>query len=415
MVQDLYPRFSADLIQVALTDTPVVMLSGARQSGKTTLVRSLLTADERRRYLTLDDDTVLAGAKADPIGFVRELDRAIIDEVQRAPELLRAIKLSVDEDRRPGRFILTGSANVLAMPDLSESLAGRMAEIPLFTLSPSEVLGERPSFLERAFEGKTVAPPSQAVVGEALVHQVLGGGYPEMLKRTDPERRAAWAREYANTLVRRDVIDVADVERQRGLRRLFRVLAHHSAALANFSKMAGQVGIDDKTARRYVTVLEQLFVVRRVEPWFRNRLNRLVKTPKLMFLDSGLMAGVVGATPERLAEDRSAFGALLETYVFAEILRQASWLTAGSELFHFRDRYQHEVDVVVETDAGLVVGLEVKASATVRSEHFRGLKKLRQAVGEPFRQGIVLYDGTEVVPFEDQLAAVPISCLWNVR
>ena len=406
----LLPRFSAAHVTEALADTPVVMVVGPRQCGKTTLVRDLIGGE--RAYVTLDADAALEAARSDPAGFVRGLDRAIIDEVQRAPDLLRAIKLSVDDDRRPGRFLLTGSANVLALPQLSESLAGRMAVVELLPLSRAEVRGVRPAFLEAAFQGRALEA-DELVVGEDLAQAVLMGGYPEMLLRDSPKRRRAWARDYLNTIVRRDVSDIADIERQQQMLRLFQVLAHQSGRLTNFAQVGGQVGLDDKTARRYVVILEQIYVVRRLAPWYRNRLKRLVKTPKLHFLDSGLLAGTLGVTVEQVRDDRSLFGPLLETFVFSEIARQSSWIEEPCALHHYRDKDQDEVDIVAEMPGGSVVGIEVKASATVRADDFKGLRKLAAAVGADFRTGMVLYDGDKVVPFGGGLFAAPISTLWS--
>ena len=289
------------------------MVTGPRQCGKTTLVRDLLAGN--REFITMDDDTVLAAARSDPTGLVRALDRTTIDEVQRVPDLLRAIKKSVDEDRRAGRFLLTGSANILTLPQVSESLAGRMEIVSLLPLSRAEIRDKKPHFLKAAFDGK-LRKPAGLMIGEDLVQAVLIGGYPEMLRRGDPKRRQAWARDYIRAIVQRDVREVADVEKLDQMPRLLQVLAHHSGRLTNFTQMGGQVGFDDKTTRKYVAILEQLFLVRRVEPWFRNQLKRLVKTPKLHFLDSGLLGALLGATAERIAKDRSIFGPLLETFVF---------------------------------------------------------------------------------------------------
>ena len=406
----LFRRFSAERVRTALKDTPVVMVNGPRQSGKTTLVREFVAAD--RAYVTLDDETTLESARSDPTGLIRELDRAVIDEVQRVPELLRAIKRSVDEDRRPGRFLLTGSANILTLPQVSESLAGRMEIVSLLPLSRAEIHGGKPTFLKNAFAGALVKPPETMIAGE-LLRTVLTGGYPEMLKRTDALRRQTWARDYIKAIVQRDVRDVADVEKLDQLPRLLRALAHHSGQLTNFTQIGGQLGLDDKTTRKYVTVLEQLFLVHRLEPWFRNQLKRLVKTPKLHFLDSGLLAAMLGTTVERVAKDRSVLGPILETFVFSEIMKQTAWLDEACLLHHFRDKDQNEIDIVVEANDGKLIGIEVKAAATVNTGDFKALRKLSDVCDDNFKLGVVLYDGERIVPFGKHMFAAPMSCAWG--
>jgi predicted AAA+ superfamily ATPase len=406
----LFRRFSAERVRTALKDTPVVMVNGPRQSGKTTLVREFVASD--RAYITLDDETVLEATRSDPAGFIRELDRAVIDEVQRVPELLRAVKRSVDEDRRPGRFLLTGSANVLTLPQVSESLAGRMEIVSLLPLSRAEIHGGKPTFLKNAFAGELVKPPEAMIAGE-LLRTVLTGGYPEMLKRKDALRRQTWARDYIKAIVQRDVRDVADLEKLDQLPRLLRALAHHAGQLTNFTQIGGQLGLDDKTTRKYVTVLEQLFLVHRVEPWFRNELKRLVKTPKLHFLDSGLLAAMLGTTVERVAKDRSVLGPILETFVFSEIVKQTAWLDEACLLYHYRDKDQDEIDIVVEAHDGKIIGIEVKASATVNTGDFKGLRKLSDVCDDNFKLGVVLYDGENIVPFGKHMFAAPMSCAWG--
>lgn len=406
----LYQRFASALISIALKDTPVVLVTGPRQCGKTTLVRKLIAGN--REFLTLDDDTVLAAALSDPTGLVRGLDNCTIDEIQRAPDLLRSIKRSVDEDRRAGRFLLTGSANLLTVPQVSESLAGRMEIVTLFPLSQAEIRGTMPAFLKTAFQGK-LSKPGHFLIGEALAEAVLTGGYPEMLRREQPERRRAWARDYIRAIVQRDVRDIAEIEKLDQMPRLLQVLAQHSGQLINFSQMGGQIGFDDKTTKKYIAILEQLFLVRRVEPWYRNPLKRVVKTPKLHFLDSGLLATLVGVAAERVKKDRGVFGGLLETFVFSEILKQTSWMESTCALYHYRDKDQNEVDIVVEDRAGALVGVEVKASATVNTGDFKGLRKFAEACGNDFKLGVVLYDGETSVPFGDRLYAAPLSCLWG--
>lgn len=409
-MSNLYPRFATQQVRAALGDTPAVLVNGPRQSGKTTLVRGLLTPS--RPFLTLDDATTLAAATQDPTGFVRALDVAAIDEVQRAPDLLRAIKQSIDNDRRSGRFLLTGSTNVLSLPRASDSLAGRMAIVDLLPLAQAEIEDRRPMFLNAAFAGQP-APSQGPLTNEILVRKVLTGGYPEMVQRRDPVRRSEWARNYVRALVQRDVRDITSVEKLGLMPRLLRVLAQHAGQLVNNAQIAGQLGLDAKTARKYLDVFEQLFLVRTLQPWSTNRLSRLIKTPKLHFLDTGLLATLLGMNEQRIATSRSAFGALLESFVFAEISKLAGWFDPDCQIYHYRDKDQNEVDVVIENVAGEIVGIEVKAGATVDVTHFGGLRRLAAICGKRLRCGVVLYNGDAVLPFGKQMFAAPISSLWS--
>lgn len=408
----MHPRFIAQRLKTSLADTRVVLLSGPRQAGKTTLARTLAEA-EGRIFLTLDDSTTLAAAQRDPVGFVRGLDRAVIDEVQRAPDVLLAIKQSVDADRRPGRFLLTGSANLMTLPRVADSLAGRMAVIDLLPLAQAEIHAKPSSFLAQIFAGK--APkPGAPLLGSALVEAVLAGGYPEALARRTWVRRQEWHLDYVRAIVQRDVRDLAQIDRIHQMPRLLRVLAQHSGQLINYSGLGAPLGLTHVTAQKYAGLFEQLFLIRTLPPWFTNELKRLVKTPKLYFLDSGLLASLRGLTPAKIAADRGPFGALLETFVLAEVLKLASWSDEGPfELFHFRDKEQNEVDVVLENPDGKLVGLEVKASATATASDFSGLRKLAEAAGKRFAAGYVLYDHDQTVPFGEKLFAAPISALWG--
>lgn len=405
----MHPRFIEHRIETALADTRVVLLSGPRQSGKTTLARKFAAAG--RMFLTLDDPTTLAAAQRDPVGFVRGLEFAVIDEVQRAPGVLLAIKQSVDEDRRPGRYLLTGSANLMTLPRVADSLAGRMAAIDLLPLSPAEVRATPSTFLAQAFRGHTpkLGPP---ITGPDLVATVLAGGYPEALQRTAWPRRQAWHLDYVRAIVQRDVRDLAQLDRLNQMPRLLRVLAHHSGQLVNYSSLGAPLGMSHVTTQKYAGIFEQLFLVRALPPWFTNELKRLIKTPKLTFLDSGLLASLRNLSPARLAVDRGPFGAVLETFVLAETLKLASWTEESFEFFHFRDKEQNEVDVVMENAEGRLIGLEIKAAATVSAADFGGLRKLAAAAGRRFIAGFVLYDHDKIVPFGDRLFAVPISSLW---
>ena len=405
-----YSRLLEPRVREALSDTPVVLVAGPRQAGKTTLVRQL--ADAKRRYITLDDELTLQAAKQDPVGLIRTLDCATIDEIQRAPELLLAIKKTVDEDRRPGRFLLTGSANLLLLPKVTDSLAGRMETLTLLPLSQSEIHATRANWLDHVFAGQlpTVTAP---LIGEALIDAVLRGGYPEAVLRATPRRRRAWARQYIDALIQRDVQDVANIDRLDQLPRFLEALALVSGQLCNYSQLGGQLNMDHKTASRYVGVFEHMYLLNRVAPWARNPINRVVKTPKLQFIDSGLLSALIELTPAMAQQDRSRFGHVLESFVDGELRKHASTAERRYRLGFYRDHNQNEVDVVIENPQGLIVGVEVKASATVKASDFRGLKQLASLAGDQFKMGVILYDGTQTLPFGEGLWIAPLSTLWG--
>ena len=407
----LYPRLIAPRIAEAMADTPVVMVCGPRQAGKTTLVREI--ADRAGlKYLTLDSELALLAAREDPVGTIRGLDRAAIDEVQRAPQLLLAIKKSVDEDRRPGRFLLTGSANVMTSPAVADSLAGRLEVATLLPLAQREIRGGGANWIERAF-GDAIPVVGVPVVGDALVDAVLRGGFPEAVARETARRRTAWARQYVDAMVSRDVRDLASIEKLDHLPRFVRALGHVAGQVCNYTGIAAQLGLDHKTAAKYVGVFEQMYLLRRVEAWAGNRLNRVVKAPKLQFIDSGLLSALLELTPDLVRRERERFGSVLETFVFGELLKHTTTADDYYRLLYYRDHDQFEVDVIVENASGELIGVEVKAAATVGERDLRGLKRLASVAGERFRMGVVLYDGTETLPLGRRLWAAPLSTLWG--
>ncbi len=406
----MFERFVERQTKEALSDTPVVLVTGPRRVGKTTLVRKF-EGTHRRTYVTLDDPVVLDAARSDPVGFIRALDVAIIDEIQRAPELLLAIKRVVDEDYRPGRFLLTGSANVMTLPKVADSLAGRIEVIQMLPLARAEIANVAPTFLERLFNGK-LESDCAAVVGDDFVRLVLLGGYPEAIVRESERRRQAWARSYVSSILSRDLSDVGTVEKLAELPKLVRVLARHSGQLVNYSRLGSSIGVNHKTGQRYITLLEQIFLISTLQPWYTNALKRIVKTPKLHFLDSGVLAVLRGVNFDFVRTNRSEFGALLESFVYSEVLKLITATDLQLSAYHFRDQQMHEVDIVLERDDGMIAGIEVKASATVSSRDFAGLRTLATACKGRFACGVVLYDSADFVPFADNLAAVPMSSLW---
>jgi predicted AAA+ superfamily ATPase len=398
-----YPRFARFALEEALADTPVVLVHGPRQCGKTTLAR-LVGEALGHTYITFDDDTQLAAATGDPAGFVAGLPpKVVLDEVQRVPNLFLALKAAVDRDRRPGRFILTGSANVLLVPKLADSLAGRMEILRLHPLSQSELARKRPGFRIQ----------QSARLGTDLAARIAAGGFPAALARPTPRRRAAWYRDYVETLVQRDVRGLGRIASLDALPRLLQLGAGQTARLMNVAELAGPFQLSRPTIRDYVTLLERVFLLEHLPPWHSNRLRRLIKTPKLHMGDTGLATFLLGLDADGLWSDRAVFGQLLETFVFQEVRRQADWQDTSIHFFHFRDKDGAEVDIVLERGARALAGIEVKAAATVTASDFRGLRKLRQAAGARFAAGVVLYDGESVVGFGDGFFAVPIRALWG--
>lgn len=408
----MYPRFVKSRIEEALSDTRVVLISGPRQSGKTTLATDI--ASDKTPLLTLDDATILRSAREDPVGFVRGLDRAVIDEIQRAPDLLLSIKNAVDEDKAPGRFLLTGSANLMTIPKVADSLAGRMEVIRLLPLSQAEIFGKKSTFIDRAFAAQKPAAEN-FVLDDDLIETVLSGGYPEALGRKRWARKQDWYHGYLEALVQRDVRDVAQIEQLAVMPRLLSILAEHSGQLVNYTGIGAALGLNHVTTQKYMRVFESIFLVHTLQPWFTNRLKRLTKSPKLHFLDAGLLAAMRDVSPDTVQKDKTAFGPILETYVFSELRKIASWSEQRCSFSHYRDKDKNEVDIVLENRRGEIVGIEVKSSATVSGNDFAGMRKLAEACGDKFVQGMVLYDHDQLVPFADNMFAAPISCLWSSK
>ena len=408
----MYPRHAHRVIRQALSDSPVTLIHGARQVGKTTLARDLLD-EEDARYLTLDTAAVLSAAESDPEGFIGGFNGPVVlDEVQRAPGLFPAIKESVDRDRRPGRFLLTGSANVLTLPRLSESLAGRMEIVRLWPLSQGEIESSPPSGFMDALFAPTFKLPAASVIDRSdLFKRIEKGGFPEVLSRKSPERRNTWFESYLTAILQRDVRDISNIEDLSALPRLLKLLATRIGGLLNYADLARSLGIPQSTLKRYFALLEATFLVTLVEPWSSNLGLRLVKSPKIHLLDSGLVCHLLGL--DELGTDHPNLGGIVENFVVMELLKQSSWSDSKAKLYHFRTSSGQEADIVLEDRKGRLVGIEVKASASVNKDDFKGLGALHELVGNRFFRGVVLYSGTESVAFGDGLYALPIPAMWG--
>lgn len=411
----LFNRHATRDVLDALAWSPVVLVEGPRQAGKTVLVRNLVAASRPAAYVTLDDALTLASAHEDPQGFVLSLpDPVVVDEVQRAPEIFLPMKLSVDEDRRAGRFLLTGSADVLLLPRLSESLAGRMRIVTLWPLSHGEIDGRREGFLREAFsdDAPTLlqAQETRAKTLECLVR----GGFPEAVRLADVEVRTGWMSGYVTTLLERDVREISAVVDRVALPRLLRMLASRSGTLLNAADLSRATGIARATLERYMALFRKVFTVRLVPAWSGDIGRRLVKSPKVLFTDTGIAAYLLGLDAERLMNDPDRLGPMLETFVGSEILKQMSVAEERFELLHYRDGQGNEVDWVVEDAQGRVVGIEVKSTASPSERDFKGLRALASAVGDRFRKGYLLHTGTTSAPMGERMLALPLEALWRL-
>ena len=408
-------RHAEGLIRTALGDTRIVALVGPRQSGKTTLARRIAERDGRP-FVTLDDDQFRRFARDDPTGFMRSRQTAVIDEIQRAPDLILALKKAVDEDPRPGRFLITGSADLFKGATSPDSLAGRVETIELLPFSQAELArGDPPTFIERAFAGAFAAATADEIAGpsEDLVERVVAGGYPEALARHVATRRQIWLRGYARALAERDATEIATIGKPTEMVRLIDHMAVVASELVNMSKLGSRLGVDGKTVDRWMSLLEHMFLIRRIPAWHRSGLKRLVKAPKLMFLDSGLLAALQRTGVADVARDRQHLGPLLECFVHAELAKAAALCEEPTSISHYRDKDRVEVDLVLTRSPGEVVGIEIKANATARPEDFRGLRRLQEAAGADFRCGILLHDGDRVEPVATRLFAMPVKVLWS--
>jgi predicted AAA+ superfamily ATPase len=407
--RSLQPRILA-----ALADTPILLLVGARQAGKTTLARALIEEGVHdARYLTLDAPAVLEAATGDPAGFVRGLEGPVIlDEVQRAPELFLPIKQAVDSQRVPGSFLLTGSANVLLQPALSDALVGRLEALTLWPLAAAEIEGNEGNFVDALFAaslGDTVAGVPREQVAERLVR----GGFPEVLARPDEDRQDAWLDSYIAALMQRDIRDLARIEALRSLPRLLGLLAARSGALLNTASLSRDAGLPQTTLRRYLTLFEATYLVSPLPSWSANLGKRLVKSPKLYMVDTGVLCHLVGVRAQRLLGDANLLGPVLETFVVGELTRQVSWSRTLPRLHHYRTHAGAEIDIILESRDGRVAAVEVKAAASVRATDFKSMRFLMEKLDQRFVAGVVLYLGDEVVPFGERLWALPVAALWS--
>lgn len=410
-----FERFALDKIKLGLSYAPVVLLTGARRTGKTTLVKSI--ADELgARYRTLDESGTRSLALADPNSFVQSEQPLVIDEVQLAPELFRAIKLAVDgdPDQRPGRFLLTGSANVLLLPKIGDSLAGRIDIVTLNPLSQGEINNRRETFIDRAFRQQGDWFDSE-LTRQEIITLASTGGFPQAVKLTnDHAAQNRWFENYLETIIKRDIRDISKIDAALEMPRLLQLLAARSANLLNIADVNRNLGTKEMTARRYTALLETIYLVQRVPSWTTRTGHRVRKAPKLFFTDSGVLAYLRGirSSSEASVDYDLAIGPLIENFVVMELAKQLGWSQVDASIYHYRSAKGSEVDVILENRAGKIVAIEIKSGSAVSSQDFKAIRKLRDRIGDRFIAGIVLYAGGAAIPAGEGLLAVPIDNLW---
>jgi predicted AAA+ superfamily ATPase len=398
-------------VREALADTRVVLVNGARQGGKSTLVR-VIAKELRAEWRNLDSALVRQAAEADPTGFVAFSDLMVIDEIQRVPALLLEIKQQVDSDPRPGRYLLTGSARLLGLRALPDTLPGRMETIELWPFSQGEIDGTPDGFVDAAFNiGPAMRHSSSLSRGDYAV-RIARGGFPEAVGRENSHRRQMFMDSYTSDMIARDVSQLAEIERVGEMHALLALVAARSGQLLVGNVLGASVNLPAPTAHRYLRLLEEIFLIKRIPAWSRNLSSRATATPKVAVVDSGVAANLLGADPRNLIRPGGQLGPLLEGFVLMELARQLTWSEQRARLSHYRTKDGVEVDAVLENRQGRVVGVEVKAGSTVRAEDFRALRHLAERLGDDFVAGVVLHTGDQTLPFGPRLLAMPVSALW---
>ena len=410
---DLVPRHAESLVAEALNDTRVVLVNGARQAGKSTLTR--LAAGDRPGTVMrlLDDPATLQAATDDPTGFVDHDGLMIIDEIQLVPELLRPIKVKVDLDPKPGRFLLTGSSRVLALRTLPDALPGRMEIIELWPFSQGEINGTPDRFVDAVFRHGPSIDHSSTLRRRDYLDRLVVGGFPEAARRT-PRRRTAFFDSYLSTLIERDVLQLANIERRGDLLKLLSLLAGRTGGLLVPATLASQSSIPRTTLTRYLELLASVFLIKSIPAWSSGQTHRAVGTPKLAFVDTGIASHLIGQDAARLGDPGGAAGPMMENLVVMELARQLTWSDERARLYHYRTKDKLEVDAVLETPDGRVVGVEVKAGSTVRTEDLSGLRNLAHILGDRFVAGFVLYTGQQTLSFGDKIRALPADAVWRL-
>ena len=404
-------RFIESDLEKLLDFMPVVLLRGARQTGKTTLVETF--KEKGYAYLSLDDPRNLLYAKQDPIGFVRDLSvKSIIDEVQRCPEIFLSIKVSVDQNRLPGRFLLTGSADPLLVPNMGDSLAGRMSLLNLYPLSEGEKRRVKNRWVDSLWDGSFEGLSAGIVTRDSSLSSWLAGGYPSLV-HTTAEKKQWWLEAYTELILQKDVSQLAQVDHLIEIPRLLTLLADRVGCLVNFEEVGRSLRLSGITVKRYLSLLQALFLYQPLPAWHFNLAKRLIKTPKIYLNDVALVTYLLGLSNQKIKEDGPQFGRLLENFVFNELQKGQSWSSVSFGLFHLRGVSGEEVDFILEKRGGEVIAIEVKAREMVSPDDFKVIKGIQKEMGDKFVRGFVVYMGDKIVRYGENLYALPLSCLWG--
>jgi uncharacterized protein len=411
----MYQRYIANIIEAALKDTPVILINGARQTGKSTLCSQLVEGGNfDGQIVTLDDPTSLTAAQTDPLGFLQDLNpHAIIDEVQRAPELFLSIKKLIDEDRKGRRLILTGSADVMTLPQVADSLAGRIEIHNLWPLSQAEILGKRSKFLHTLIAGNSRFQFHKRHWKD-IIEAIRTGGYPEALQRVSEGRKEKWYESYIGAVLQKDIRNLANIEGLTQIPNILQLIGTRVGSTANLSDIARLSGIKNTTLQRYMALLEHVFLILKIPAWTPNLEGQFVKSPKVYLNDTGLLCHLRGEGVASLTENRTTTGAFLENFIVMEIIKQLSWSELFLKPYHFSIHRGAEVDLILEDRKKQLYGIEIKSTASVGQNDFKGLKRLAEVAGKKFQRGIILYGGEQMVGgFGENLQAVPIAALWS--
>lgn len=409
-----YKRNVQENLLHTIANSPATLITGARQTGKTTLIQKIgLT--EGFHYVSFDDLFAQGAAEADPIGFIENLSKPVIlDEVQSAPKIFLPMKKDIDQHREPGRYILTGSANPLIIPKLGDSLAGRMQIIHLWPLSQGELRGVKEEFIDNIFAKNSMEFAFTKASKNSLIELAIKGGYPA-LQHIEGERIIyGWLNSYLTSLIQKDITDLAKIENLHSIPNILQALATRAGSILNERDISRSVGIPLTTVRRYLQLLQHLFLIFPLPGWYRNLTKRIIKSPKIYFVDTAILLHLLGFNYERLVNNPIMLGYLIENFIIVEIMKQLTWCQSIVKPYHYRSHDGSiEVDLVLESTAGKVVGIEVKSSETISHDDFKGLKQLQQDCGKEFHQGILLYCGKSHYSFGNNLQAIPITALWN--